>query len=40
VTDVVSRSHTWAGIDTESFQTGIERAAELAAKVFLEPASR
>jgi uridine phosphorylase len=40
VTDVLSRSHTWAGVDTASFQAGVERAAELAARVFLEPASR
>jgi uridine phosphorylase len=40
VTDVLSRSHTWAGVDAEPFQAGVERAAELAARVFLEPASR
>ena len=40
VTDVLSRSHTWAGADTASFQAGVERAAELAARVFLEPTSR
>lgn len=38
VTDVLSRSHTWAGVDTEPFQAGVRRAAELAARVFLEPA--
>jgi uridine phosphorylase len=40
VSDVVSRSHTWAGVNTESFRAGVERAAELAARVFLTPASR
>lgn len=38
VTDVLSRSHTWAGVDTEPFKAGVTQAAELAARVFLEPA--
>ncbi len=40
VTDVLSRSHTWAGTDSEQFQAGVVQAAELAANVFLGPASR
>lgn len=38
VTDVLSRSHTWAGVDTEPFQAGVQQAAQLAARVFLGPA--
>jgi uridine phosphorylase/ketosteroid isomerase-like protein len=37
VTDVLSRSHTWTGIETEPFSAGVERAARLAARVFLGP---
>jgi len=35
VTDVLSRSHTWAGIDAQQFQAGVKQAAEIAARMFL-----
>jgi uridine phosphorylase len=40
VTDVLSRSHTWVGIDTEPFQAGVKQAAEVAARVFLGSVQR
>jgi uridine phosphorylase len=35
VTDVLRRAHTWEGTRTAAFREGVERAAALAAKVFL-----
>jgi uridine phosphorylase/predicted ester cyclase len=35
VTDVLSRSHTWAGIDAEQFRAGVKQAAEIATRVYL-----
>jgi uridine phosphorylase len=35
VTDVLSRAHTWEGTRTAQFREGVERAAALAARVFL-----
>jgi uridine phosphorylase len=34
VTDVLSRSHTWAGTAQTQFQQGVRQAAEIAARVF------
>jgi purine-nucleoside phosphorylase len=39
-TDVVEKAHTWAGPDSSRFREGVERAASVAARVFLETASR
>jgi uridine phosphorylase len=34
VTDILERSHTWAGTESVRFQTGVRQATELAAGVF------
>jgi uridine phosphorylase len=34
VTDILSRSHTWGGIASAQFRQGVERAAQIAARVF------
>ena len=34
VTDVASRSHTWAGTSSTQFQEGIRQAAQIAARLF------
>ncbi len=39
VTDVLSRSHTWAGTGSARFEAGIRQAAEIGTKVFLEEVS-
>lgn len=36
VTDVASRSHTWDGTGTTEFRRGVEQAARVAARVFLD----
>jgi hypothetical protein len=34
VTDVASRSHTWAGTASAQFQEGVRQAAQIAARLF------
>jgi purine-nucleoside phosphorylase len=34
VTDVASRSHTWAGTASTQFQEGVRQAAQIAARLF------